>query len=116
MEDRALRRLFGPGAVSGAMLGAVLGVGALLAQAALAQQILRVSVKNMSFGAVYLTVHDDVCQRVVFQRRLANAATTTLRVCADRRGKAQISVYDYRGRRQAFRDLTSGRSVTVRVR
>ncbi len=103
-----MRRLFG--------LAAVLAAWALWGQAAYSQQIVSVSVKNMSYGAIYLTIHDDVCQRLVYRRRLANAATTTLRVCADRRGRARVSVYDYRGRRQTFKDVINGSTVRVRVR
>lgn len=98
------------------MSGAVLAVCALFGGAALSQQILTVSIRNMSYGAVQLTVYDHVCDRVVFQRRLANSATTGVRVCADRRGRGQISIYDYRGRGTRYRDVIASRTITVRVR
>lgn len=98
------------------MSGAVLAVCALFGGAALSQQILTVSIRNMSYGAVQLTVYDHVCDRVVYQRRLANSATTGVRVCADRRGRGQISIYDYRGRGTRYRDVIASRTITVRVR
>lgn len=107
-----MRRLFGLGPV----LGALLAVCALFGGAALSQQILTISIRNMSHSMVQLTVYDHVCNRVVFQRRLANSATTGVRVCADRRGRGQISIYDYRGRETRYRDVIASRTITVRVR
>jgi len=107
-----MRRTIGFGLAS----VAVLAVCALFGGAALSQQILTVSIRNMSYGAVQLTVYDHVCDRVVFQRRLANSATTGVRVCADRRGRGQISIYDYRGRGTRYRDVIASRTITVRVR
>ena len=107
-----MRRLIGFGSAS----GAVLAICALFGGAALSQQIITVPIQNMSHGAVQVTVYDHVCERVVFQRRLANSATTSVRVCADRRGRGQISIYDYRGRSYRYRDVLSSRTLTVRVR
>ena len=107
-----MRRLRGLGLA----LGALLALGLLNSAPVAAQQMLTVSIRNMSFGAVQLTVFDHVCERVVFQRRLANSATTGVRVCADRRGRGQITIYDYRGRGTRYRDVIASRTITVRVR
>ncbi len=98
------------------MLGALLAVCALGSEPVAAQQMLTVPIQNMSYGAVQLTVFDNVCNRVVYQRRLANSATTSVRVCADRRGRGQITIYDYRGRGRRYRDVIASRTISVRVR
>ncbi|MDJ0945948.1 MAG: hypothetical protein QNJ30_20980 [Kiloniellales bacterium] len=103
-----MRRLF--------VFGAVLAVCVLYGETVLSQQLLSVSFKNVSYNSVHLTINDDVCKRLVFQRRLANAATTRLRFCADRRGRAQVSVYDYRGRRYTFSNVIDGRTISLPVR
>ena len=107
-----MRRTIGFGLAS----VAVLTVCALFSGIAAAQQMLTVPIRNMSHGAVQLTVFDHVCERVVFQRRLANSATTGVQVCADRRGRGQITIYDYRGRGVRYRDVIASRAITVRVR
>ncbi len=94
----------------------LIAFGILIADPASAQKKLRIQLKNRNIEAVHVSVYDDVCDQLIFQRRLEKGSSMILSICVDRRGTGQISVYDIRGRRQTFKGLRQNKAVYVRVR
>ena len=94
----------------------LIAFGAIFAGTANAQQKLRIQLKNRNIEAVQVSVYDDVCDQLIFQRRLEKGGSMILSICVDRKGTGQISVYDVRGRRQTFKGLRQNKAVYVKVR
>ena len=81
-----------------------------------AQTLIRVHIFNRSQQSLYLIAYDPTCRIRVFEAVLKNSATTTVRVCADDRGRGNLVIYDVRGRSLKFGKLRNGSNVNIRFR
>ena len=83
---------------------------------AAAQELLHVNLVNRSHGPIWILAYDPICAMRVFEAVLIERGSTTVKVCADKRKRGNIVIYDRRGRSLTFSGILNKSDVNIRFR
>ena len=87
----------------------------VLPEMAVAQNQIRVQIRNASSAPLQIMVYDDVCRQTVFNGALNSRAQRPLTLCPDRRSLGNITVIDRFGEQQSYR-VRQGQVLSLRAR
>ncbi len=90
------------------------GLGAI-SSAALADGRINILVRNSGFEFAHIIVYDNLCQETVFKGRIIENGSRGMSVCANRRNRGEIIVYDRYGQGELIPDVRDGARVAVRL-
>ena len=72
-------------------------------------------VRNSGFEFAHIIVYDNLCQETVFKGRIIENGSRGMSICANRRNRGEIIVYDRYGQGELFSDVGDGARVAVRL-
>ena len=86
-----------------------------LAPAVQADGRISILVRNSGFEFAHIIVYDNLCQETVFKGRIIENGSRGMSICANRRNRGEIIVYDRYGQGELFSDVGDGARVAVRL-